>query len=111
MHMGEFDNEYAEPPAAEAPPKETVIDCRKQHMHAAILQLLDFLDPREQTIIRYRYGLDGIEAQKQPLTLDQTGDRLGVTRERIRQIQERAEMKMARIAKKLNIDADELLSA
>lgn len=60
-------------------------------------QLLDMImaevgayDERMPDILRRRYGLDGDE----PQTLDQVGDDYGVTRERIRQIQERAEDKI-----------------
>ena len=48
--------------------------------------VLDSLDQRELRIIRLYYGLDGDEA----LTLEQIGDLMGVTRERVRQIKERA---------------------
>ena len=41
---------------------------------------------REQLIIRRYYGLDGEE----PLTLDQIGAQLSLTRERVRQLKERA---------------------
>lgn len=46
---------------------------------------LDTLDFREREIIVRRFGLDGAE----PETLAQLGDRLGVSKERIRQIQSR----------------------
>jgi RNA polymerase primary sigma factor len=48
--------------------------------------VLDSLDDREQRIIRLYFGLDGKEA----LTLEQIGGLIGVTRERVRQIKERA---------------------
>ena len=48
--------------------------------------VLNSLDEREQKIIRLYFGLDGMEA----LTLEQIGDLIGVTRERVRQIKERA---------------------
>lgn len=44
------------------------------------------LNGREEYVILRYFGLDGDE----PLPLDQIGDQLGVTRERIRQIKERA---------------------
>jgi RNA polymerase primary sigma factor len=50
------------------------------------------LGDREQSVIRFRFGIgaDG------PLTLEETGRRLGITRERVRQIQERALTKLRR---------------
>ena len=47
---------------------------------------LEILDEREHEIIRLYFGLDGSE----PMTLEQIGHRMGVTRERIRQLKERA---------------------
>jgi RNA polymerase primary sigma factor len=44
------------------------------------------LEPREADIIRLRFGLEGLE----PLTLEEVGDKIGVTRERVRQLQEQA---------------------
>ena len=48
-----------------------------------IRQLLDTIDHREATILRLRFGLDGTE----PLTLKQIGREVGLTRERVRQIE------------------------
>ncbi|MFW6060535.1 MAG: sigma-70 family RNA polymerase sigma factor [Phycisphaeraceae bacterium] len=50
---------------------------------ATISILLDAIDEREATILRLRYGLDGEE----PLTLKQIGEVIGLTRERVRQIE------------------------
>jgi RNA polymerase primary sigma factor len=47
------------------------------------LELLEEIDPREAEVLRLRFGLDGQE----PLTLKQIGEKLGLTRERVRQIQ------------------------
>ena len=41
---------------------------------------------RESEIVKLYFGLDGSE----PMTLEQIGHRMGVTRERIRQLKERA---------------------
>jgi RNA polymerase primary sigma factor len=48
-----------------------------------IYELLDEITDREAKILRLRFGLDGEE----PLTLQQIGERIGLTRERIRQIE------------------------
>jgi len=48
--------------------------------------LLHTLPPREAQIIRWRYGLDSGD----PCTLQQVGDRLGLTRERVRQLESKA---------------------
>ena len=47
------------------------------------VRLLDRIDPREAAILRLHYGLDG----HKPLSLKQISEKLGLTRERIRQIQ------------------------
>jgi RNA polymerase sigma factor (sigma-70 family) len=46
--------------------------------------LLGSLNERERMILRARYGLDGPEQ-----SLREVGDRIGLTRERVRQIEER----------------------
>ncbi|MDG2053775.1 MAG: sigma-70 family RNA polymerase sigma factor [Phycisphaerales bacterium] len=43
----------------------------------------------EQTVVEHRFGLDSKELQK-PLTLEQVGQIIGVTKERVRQIQNKA---------------------
>jgi RNA polymerase primary sigma factor len=52
--------------------------------------ILSQLSEREMKIIQLRFGLDGEE----PLTLEETGRMLGITRERVRQIQEKATLKL-----------------
>lgn len=49
-----------------------------------VRELVEKLPPREKTILQLRFGLD--EAQEQ--TLGEVGEKFGLTRERIRQIQE-----------------------
>ncbi len=62
------------------------------------------LDDREQKIIISRFGLD---YNQEPLTLKEVGEELGVTKERIRQIQTRALNKLRIAAKEDNIDIPE----
>ena len=58
------------------------------------LELLDEIEEREATVLRMRFGLGGYE----PHTLKQIGERLGLTRERVRQIETEA---LARLAEAL----------
>jgi RNA polymerase primary sigma factor len=55
------------------------------------------LDPRETEILRLRFGLDG----ERPKTLEEVGITLGVTRERVRQLQNTALSKMRKALMKL----------
>ncbi len=60
-------------------------------------ELIKRLDPREQQILRSRFGLDGGREK----TLEEVGAQFGVTRERIRQIQNLALAKLRRMIAKL----------
>jgi RNA polymerase primary sigma factor len=59
--------------------------------------LLETLDERERRILNFRFGLDGQE----PLSLEETGKKIGVTRERVRQIEKRSLLKLRGLAKSL----------
>ena len=63
-----------------------------------IHEVIAILDPRETTILRYRFGLDG-GGEK---TLEEVGQKFGVTRERIRQIQNVALGKLKKKIQKLD---------
>jgi len=55
-----------------------------------VLGLLNEIDHREADVLRSHYGLDG----RKPMTLKQIGKKVGLTRERIRQIQRSALTKL-----------------
>lgn len=62
-----------------------------------VRQVIDQLGGREAEILRLRYGLT---PKSTPLTLDEIGKKLGITRERVRQIEERAIRKLQRECRK-----------
>lgn len=61
-----------------------------KNLHGELDDLLAVLDKRERQIIDERFGLSG----RKPLTLEEVGREFGVTRERIRQLQNVALTKM-----------------
>jgi RNA polymerase primary sigma factor len=78
---------------AKTPDNEMVeTDDLKQVMH-----LLDKMDKREATVLRMRFGLD----DEEPKTLKEIGERLGLTRERVRQIESEA---LAKLSESLSAD-------
>ena len=75
------------------------MDNKKQH--SLIMGILGHLDDRERAIILHRFGLtEGSE----PETLEKVGDRLGVTKERIRQLESRALNKLKKVAQQEKLD-------
>ena len=62
------------------------------HRQENLRELLDDLPPKEREILFDRFGL-GSEA---PMTLESIGQRMGVTRERVRQIEASALQKLRR---------------
>ena len=59
-------------------------------LRETVENILSILSEREMKIIQLRFGLAG----EGPLTLEETGKLLGITRERVRQIQEKATFKL-----------------
>ncbi|MES2995248.1 MAG: RNA polymerase sigma factor RpoD/SigA [Verrucomicrobiota bacterium] len=76
-----------------ADPLDTLTD---KNLHGELGDLLAVLDDRERKIIGERFGLNGRKA----LTLEEVGVEFGVTRERIRQLQNAALAKMRRALSK-----------
>jgi RNA polymerase primary sigma factor len=67
-----------------------------KNIHHQLDDLLEVLDEREHRIIDARFGLNG----KKPMTLEEVGREFGVTRERIRQLQNVALEKMRKALRK-----------
>ncbi len=67
-----------------------------KNLHGELDHLLGVLDKRERRIIDERFGLNG----RKPMTLEEVGREFGVTRERIRQLQNSALTKMRRALRK-----------
>jgi RNA polymerase primary sigma factor len=78
-------------------PLEKTIESNFKEMTTS---LLDTLSPREQQVLRLRFGLN---AQGKEHTLEEVGRILSVTRERIRQIESNALVKLRRSSKAFSL--------
>ena len=78
--------ELIEDENAVAPIEAASAEALKRDLH----RLLGELSPRERQVLEQRFGLSGV----QPHTLEQVGDDLNLTRERIRQIEAKALAKL-----------------
>jgi RNA polymerase primary sigma factor len=73
---------FIEDEEAPAPAEETDHSLLRETLE----ELIDTLDPREARILRLRFGFQDGSAY----TLEEVGDKFGLTRERVRQIEQRA---------------------
>ena len=67
---------------SDRPDEETAINLRRKELSRA----LQSLNPRMRQVVELRFGLSGSD----PKTLEEVGEGLGVTRERVRQLEARA---------------------
>lgn len=81
-HIGDF----LEDETATAPSDTVAFNMLKKQL----ISVLDTLTPREEKVLRLRYGLD----DGRPRTLEEVGKEFNVTRERIRQIEAKALRKL-----------------
>lgn len=79
--------------------EETVQRSRQRELS----KIMNRLDDREQKIIAARFGLG---RGSEPLTLKEVGEEMGVTKERIRQLEARALLKLREAADEAKIDVD-----
>ena len=68
----------------------------QENLFEDIRKMLNQLSPKERDVLILRYGLDNSGAKK---TLDEIGSQYGVSRERIRQIENRAIAKLKKLCK------------
>ena len=73
----------------------------QENMFGDIRKILNQLSPKERDVLIMRYGLNE-DGQKK--TLEEIGNRYGVSRERIRQIENRAIAKLKKLCKNNNFN-------
>jgi RNA polymerase primary sigma factor len=71
----------------------------ERHRSQELAVALGHLNPRMQRVLRLRFGLDGERAQ----TLEEVGAELGITRERVRQLETRALRELRLVAPDLEL--------
>ena len=71
-----------------SPEEEACLSDEREHFQAALEQVVAELSPRERRIVRQRWLTD------EPQTLEQLGVAFGVSKERVRQLEERAKKRM-----------------
>ena len=81
-HLGDFIEDKTS-----ASPAETAI---RLNLHESVAAMLKYLNPREERIIRLRFGFEDGNSR----TLEEVGETFDVTRERIRQIEAKALRKL-----------------
>jgi RNA polymerase primary sigma factor len=69
--------------------EEVEVSLTEEALHKAVEQLPE----REKQVVKLRFGLDG---DQDPKSLEEIGRRLGITRERVRQIESTALQRLAR---------------
>ena len=71
-----------------SPEEEACLSDERRQLNAALLKVVAELSPRERRIVRQRWLTD------EPKTLEQLGAAFGVSKERVRQLEERAKKRM-----------------
>jgi RNA polymerase sigma factor (sigma-70 family) len=75
----------------------TAVEQKKQEVN----RLLEYLEPRERQIVRMRNGLDNYSEN---MTLEEIGQQLGITKERVRQLNVRIMNKLRTIAREQKME-------
>ena len=94
-HIGRGDSDGSE--LGDLIEQEAIEDVEQELIHrdaaSRVRQALHDLDDKEREVVTLRFGLD---RDGEPRTLQEIGDALGVSRERVRQIESRAKDKLRR---------------
>jgi RNA polymerase primary sigma factor len=85
--------EAREPGTDRVPPADN--ELVRKSFEQEVERLLKVLTPRERAIIELRYGL----GKEEPMTLEEVGKRFRLSRERIRQVEEKAKKKLLAMAR------------
>ena len=80
---------------------DPVEDVDRSELQSVLARELDALDPREREIVERRFGLHG----DSPLTLQEIGESLGLSRERVRQLEARALQRLRERVEPLGLGA------
>lgn len=70
--------------------KNPFVFAAQKNLRKIVTQILSELDPKEETVLRQRFGM----STNKTCTLEEVGEYIGVTRERIRQIEQKALQKL-----------------
>ena len=93
--------DFVEDPKTLSPEEYTA----KENMAEIIRDLFSGLTPREEKVIRMRFGI----GESETYTLEEIGKEMGVTRERIRQIEAKAVMKLKKMLKSKRTTWDDFI--
>jgi RNA polymerase nonessential primary-like sigma factor len=74
----------------------------KEHLHASLDECLKELNEKQREVLSRRFGLEGYERQ----TLEEVGKAVGLTRERVRQIQMNALKTLREVLEKSGLESD-----